>query len=1013
MLFYTFFSFCVNPNIITHRHNLWPLVIFLVALLPRVFTLEGTFITTDEGLFWEQFNTFALALSQADWAGTLVGKGYPYITVAWAHLLGFMGHYLIDLARGFSAAEAWTRLALDQPYIFDLIGPRRLTIALLNSLLIVWLYRQARRLLTETIAVLGTILMAFAPILLADARTMRGDALMCSFMLMSVLGYLIFLKENAWGQLVLSAICFGLAVLTKISALPVVGFVGLVTVFHALYTTGATPTEPAEADLDKPILRLPPVLRNAYWHIIKPLLTWSLISGLTLFLLWPALWVVPLEALTLVHKFTTSALDGRLTYFWGQLYRDNQAVPLFYPVAFAFRATPFMLLGCLIFIGLALSWFFQIGQRAWRTSPSNQVDFSLQHLLTLPAKHSLSALPRTTQWTLLALALYVLIFALAISMGALKRDRYLMPIYPATAFLAAAGLWWLFHRLTTVMKKQAVWGLVIILLTAELIHIFGNHPYYYTYWNPLLGGGRVAMTTLWAEGGVDSAALVQLSQQPDAADKTIAMINLSDFLPAFAGSGVRLVNNSPWITADYIVLRQYHFQTEKLEPSLLAYIRSRPLEFALEVPGYTWAWVYPGPAAQHYAGSSLDGKAYLHGYNLSSQILSASEPLPIKLFWQNRGLQPSEQIYVRLVDATGFTWLETIAQPQPEFAEAAGQVEAYIESEAELILPPGTPPGQYFLKIGLMTEREEIGQFELPAAATTIAIEPSTAPVETLSGQPLNQPLGPSLRLLTADLPSHFTLTPPTPQPFILHWRAETDIQTDYTVAVQLWRDNQEIAYWLDRPTHGLYPTQQWRQEELVRDIWQLDLAAAQTKQPLLPGRYQLGLTLFDGSTSQQQVAQTKLGPVELIEREHRFIPPPMQHRFEAIFADQIHLLGFDLTQRPLTGYAALDLQLYWQTQTPLDTSYTIFTQLLGPDGTVIGQHDGLPAEGNIPTTEWQAGEIIADRHTFDHPTDQVGHYRLIVGLYNSLDGSRLPVTDPPELGSDFVQLYSFRLGGS
>lgn len=976
-----------------YRHVWWPFVIFLVALLPRITTLEGTFITTDEGLFWEQFNAFALALSQADWAGTLVGKGYPYITVAWAHALGFMGHYLIDLARGFSATEAWTRLALDQPYTFDLIGPRRLTIALLNSLLIVWLYLQARRLLTETIAVLGMVLMAFAPILLADARTMRGDALMCSFMLMSVFGYLIFLKENSWAQLILSAICFGLAMLTKISALPVIGFIGLTASLHALYAT----------DLN---------WRATIWQAAKPLLMWTIIGLGTMVLLWPALWVAPLDVLALIHKFTTSALDGRLTYFWGQLYRDNQAVPFFYPVAFAFRATPSMLLGCLIFIGLALTLLFQLGQRAWRDFQANRATFSLQHLLTLPATGGLTNLPRSTQWTLLALALYVLIFALAISVGALKRDRYLMPIYPATAFLAAAGWWWLFHRLTTVMKKQAVWGLLIILLTAELIHISGNHPYYYTYWNPLVGGGRAAMTTLWAEGGVDSAALVQLSQQPDAADKTIAMINLSDFLPAFAGSGVRLVNNSPWITADYIVLRQYHFQTKKLDPPLLAYIRRRPLEFALEVQGYTWAWVYPGPAAQHYAGASLDGKAYLHGYSLSSQTLSASEPLQIKLFWQNRGLQLTEQIYLRLVDVTGFTWLETIAHPQAEFAEMAGQVDAYIESEAELILPPGTPPGQYFLKIGLMAECEEIGQFELPAAAATIAIEPSATPVETLPGQPLNQPLGPSLRLLTADLPSRFTLNPPTPQSLTLHWQAESDIQTDYTLAVQLWHDGDEAAYWLDRPTHGVYPTQQWQQGELVRDLWQLDLAKAQTKQPLSPGRYQLGLTLFDGSTS-QQVAQTLLGPVELIEREHRFTPPPMQHRFEATFADQIHLLGFDLTQRPLTGYAALDLKLYWQTQTPLDTSYTVFTQLLGPDGTVVGQHDGLPAEGRIPTTEWQAGEVIADRHTFDHSTDLVGDYRLIIGLYNSQDGRRLPVTNPPELGGDFVQLYHFRLGES
>lgn len=930
------------------------LTIFIIALLPRITTLSGTFIVNDETLYWKWSSQFSQALLNTDWAGTIVGKGYPSITVFWVHGLGIAITYLF---KGPATAELW----LTEELIFDILGERRLIMGVANALLFGLIFWQSQRLLDRTTAFWGTATMALTPFLLADARTMRGDALMCSFMLICLLSFLIFLREKQWVYLIGSAISFGLAFLTKMTAIPLVGVIVLAMAVWLW----------RQAELTS-------LSRLRHGFIV--LTVWGGISCVTIVALWPALWVAPLEVVAFMSHYAADSLDGRLNYFWGKLTHD-EPLHLFYPNAFLFRATPLMVFGVAVVV---LRIVYQTLK---------------QKILTTDA----------IMWTALALLAYCLIYGWVLDFGALKRDRYLMPIFPAAALLAAVGWVWLIQQMTW---RRVAWGIFVALWLAETGHILSTHPFYYTYWSPLMGGGTVAAQAMMAESGVDSAPLVKLSQRPQAGNETVAILTTRDYRPAYVGRTVRTLNSDPWITANYVILRQYHYQTEKLDPDILAYLYRQPPLEVLEFDGYIWAWVYPGPAAQHYAGASLDGKAYLHGYNLSSQTLSASEPLQIKLFWQNRGLQPTEQIYLRLVDVTGFTWLETIAHPQAEFAEVAGQVEAYIESEAELILPPGTPPGQYFLKIGLMAAREEIGQFELPAAAATIAIEPSTAPVETLSGQPLNQPLGPSLRLLTADLPSRFTLNPPTPQSLTLHWQAESDIQTDYTLAVQLWHDGDEAAYWLDRPTHGLYPTQQWQQGEQVRDLWQLDLATAQTKQPLSPGRYQLGLTLFDGSTS-QQVAHAQLGPIELIDREHRFTPPPMQHRFEATFADQIHLLGFDLTQRPLTGYAALDLKLYWQTQTPLDTSYTVFSQLLGPDGTVVGQHDGLPAEGRIPTTEWQAGEVIADRHTFDHSTDLVGDYRLIIGLYNSQDGRRLPVTNPPELGGDFVQLHRFRLGES
>ena len=77
----------------------------------------------------------------------------------------------------------------------------------------------------------------------------------------------------------------------------------------------------------------------------------------------------------------------------------------------------------------------------------------------------------------------------------------------------------------------------------------------------------------------------------------------------------------------------------------------------------------------------------------------------------------------------------------------------------------------------------------------------------------------------------------------------------------------------------------------------------------------------------------------------------------------------------------------------------------------VLGQHDGVPANGKLPTTTWQVDEIVTDRHQFDFPTAQKGEYRLIVGLYDPLTGGRLPITDSAGVPvGDFLPLHTFKI---
>jgi hypothetical protein len=971
-----------SRKIRAYQASLLSLLLFLLALFPRITTLDRTFIVNDETLYWSWTNEFITALLNFDWAGTLVGKGYPAVTIFWVHGLGLVGQTIVDLSRGYALSDMGSRTGLDQPFILALLWQRRLVMAVMNAWLISLIFGQARKLLGRPVALLGTVLLIFAPFLLADARTMRGDALLSSLMLLSLLALLNFLRRGRHSALILSGVTLGLAILTKITALPLFG-IGLGAIGAALlYRSGwAWP-------------------RQWRWGLAV-LAAWAGLAGLTIFSLWPALWVAPMEVLTFIRGHAEGSLDGRLNYFWGRL-TYAEPLHLFYPNAFLFRATPLVVLGTVVSGGLMVAGFY----RRWR------------HRLTWSQIfRELWGLPPAAGWTLLALSGYALLYGLALDVGALKRDRYLMPVFPALMFVAAAGLLWLVgaarrrwpgpDRFRILAGGRWLWLILGLGLAWEVGQVWSTHPFYYTYWNPLMGGGAVAARAMMAESGVESSALVALSQTPSGPNETVAVLFTRDFAPAFSGEVVRLANHTAWVTADHILLRQYHMQTEKLEPALLAYLAHRPLERVIEFQGYPWGWLYAGPAAQFFSGSLLEGKARLLGYDLSDSRASTASPLQLKLIWQNQGRQPEEQIFVRLVDAAGFIWAESLARPRPEFAAAAGLVEAIVESEASLVIPPGTPPGLYYLKIGLAGETE-LGEFVLPGEGSAIVVEPTPGPVaEPALSHMVRRPIGPDLTLLGLEIEPELLLNPPTPARLTLYWRAETDITTDYQLRLALIDQNgQPAGLWSGPPARGIYPTTGWPAGALVRDPWRLEPAGLAPA--IAPGDYTLTLTLVETATA-QPLGQVTLTELEVIERRRLFSRPPLETRLDARFGQAITLLGYNLKQAPLTGGARFEVELFWQTHQPLSTNYTVFVQMLGPDGTVLGQHDGMPVGGTVPTSAWAVAEIISDRHRLEFPTGQPGSYRLIVGLYEATSEARLPLAGPaPAPAADFLEIYTF-----
>ncbi len=118
---------------------------------------------------------------------------------------------------------------------------------------------------------------------------------------------------------------------------------------------------------------------------------------------------------------------------------------------------------------------------------------------------------------------------------------------------------------------------------------------------------------------------------------------------------------------------------------------------------------------------------------------------------------------------------------------------------------------------------------------------------------------------------------------------------------------------------------------------------------------------------------------------------------------EQIKLTGYALSNSEITPGDILQVALTWVTGSSLPENYTVFVQLLDPANHLVGQRDAPPLP---PTTEWPANEPVIDQHgILVEPGTPPGQHRLIVGLYNSQTGQRLPVSAGKTVSGDFIEL--------
>jgi 4-amino-4-deoxy-L-arabinose transferase-like glycosyltransferase len=166
-------------------------------------------------------------------------------------------------------------------------------------------------------------------------------------------------------------------------------------------------------------------------------------------------------------------------------------------------------------------------------------------------------------------------------------------------------------------------------------------------------------------------------------------------------------------------------------------------------------------------------------------------------------------------------------------------------------------------------------------------------------------------------------------------------------------------------------------------------------------------MKLSDGSEA------FNLGTVNLEPRASDLnVPNPIYVNFE----NQLELVGYSLSTLSPKAGDTVELTLYWRGLRKMERDYKIFANILDPKTlTKYAASDGMPVNWNAPTSSWEPGNIIEDKHTLkvDQNTPPA-IYELEIGWYaQEPDGSfpRLRIVTPDGgMADNFMYLSRVRV---
>jgi hypothetical protein len=852
------------PTLSRRRRLLLILLLAILLWLPRGLVLDR-FVAVDERSWMTRSGNFYLALATGDFAATYQYY-HPGVTTMWIGALAYRWQYpdypaeATGQIRNMNEGIEDRLVAHGHAPVSILATARALMVAVIVLLLLVafWL---AMDLLGWLPALVGLLLLGFDPLSLGLTRMLHVDGLSSTLMLVAVLALMRFYAPTPRlaGQrrdLILSAVMAGLAWLTKSPAL-ILGPMAFLIVAFDLWRRW----------------RLEHALpRRAWGRALWTLIVWGGVAALVFVLCWPAMWVRPIANIRSILSAAGEYAEesNQQIFFNGAIIQDDPG-PFFYPITYLWHVTPVTLIG----LGLALiAGIVGLRRRA--------------------ARRQNGAI----------LLLYALLFTALMTFGSKKIDRYLLPAYFPLALVAGLGWGALVGAAERILLRMrhseqgeespsaAVgeqqrgdsssqtpgyaplrerndartigWlgsALLLIVFVTQAALVLPHFPYYFTFYDPLLGGITAAPKVLMIGlgEGIDEAARY-LNAKP-AADKlrVASWYRGGSFNYIFHGQDL---NIDQFYDADYAVLYLHQWQRQVPNAQMLHYFAQLTPDYTVNLHGLDYAWVYDlrdAPVPAYF--TDWAGAIRLIQTELPHTPLQPGEQFLVNFYLHTIGTTATNlSAVVRLVDATGQEVARDEHWPYGAATSTWQAGQDYVDGH-EFTLPAALAPGYLRLELGFYDGEAQklvmpmIAGTETPrgdfAAVGYIGVGLADTQPTLLKAPPT---LGEQVKLIGARLQagelgdngnvpritSKSATT--TTLPLTLAWQPLRPTDVDYVTLVHLIAPDGRLAKQYDRaPLQGAAPTTLWHEGDILIDDYAIELPGG-----LAAGEYKLLVGLYD-----------------------------------------------------------------------------------------------------------------------------------------------------------------------
>jgi len=517
------------------------IILFVITLIPRIINLGFDVINID-ALFWKENTYNFLGLLFQGRFSDMAITHHPGVTLMWMASVTtklFRGVYLLlnkvpapDTNSMFLWQHFW----------------HKLPIVIISSLFVLLVYWSVKKLFNDKAALFAALLVSFEPLFIAHSRVFQTDALLTSFMIGSVLLYLVYLSEKAregkiqrfrhsrtaWPNgpslgeflfrwvgefarsnklLIFSGILGGLALLTKSNTLFLIPFIALITLVKLGYESEG-------------FKKLTAVLLKKYLLLI---FAFYLLISATFVAAWPSMWTNPGDTLNLyVSGITLEGADrpNRHLFFGVETFDPG---PFFYPLVLIYRTSPFTLL---LFVG-GLIWFLK----------------------------NLRKLEKRERFVIDSLLLFFVFYLLEITLPAKKLDRYMLPNFIVVAILGGYVVSKIIDHLSKKYNIKYIIGSIfsILLFIFSILLYRSYHPDELAYFSPLVGGfrGGQVLTDAWWWGQGYKKAADYLNNPPAGGDRVeetkVALYDFRSFKPFYNGVTLDAGNKDEFAQADYFI----------------------------------------------------------------------------------------------------------------------------------------------------------------------------------------------------------------------------------------------------------------------------------------------------------------------------------------------------------------------------------------------------------------------------------------------------------------------------